>query len=601
MMRSLNAPVREVPDHACGCCKPGRTCDGLECLCRPRFFAGQLLTDEDLRRLDHYVVAKDRLHNRYLHGPGSVCGLEVVCNACDDTVTVRPGYAIGPCGEDIVVCRDTAVDVGDLIQGYRRQRAAVECEPFGAGPAQDCEAARQRWILAICYDERPSRGVTSLRQPVPARCACSCGSCGGNGNGNGNGNGHGHRDDACSCRPSRQRTTPAQCEPTVTCEGYRFVLLKEPPRRVGDRPSGLAGLGSFGLAASGLADSELGQRVQACLVDIATRVQQLGQAGGSTEALVELCCDLKAELRDVIDTANVRDCMLGARLGDVVCPDPADQDAEQRATQAIQQLLLIAIDLFKDCVCSALLPPCSIGSPDDCIPLATLTVRTTDLRVLDICNWSSRRFSVNFPMLGYWFGWLPIFDTLRAAIARLCCAPTRSRFQVDKDIKVRAVAEAEPRAAAAAAETGAPAATAGGATAGGGVTMVGRRATAVGELASQYARRATPLSGLEATVLAALGAKGEGDADLATDLELANPFEALALTRLAGPALAPVVPEPFTTALARLLQADVTEAGEPEAEADRVTRLEEVVADLQKTVRSQARTISSLRKRVGGR
>jgi len=62
-----------------------------------------------------------------------------------------------------------------------------------------------------------------------------------------------------------------------------------------------------------------------------------------------------------------------------------------------------------------------------------------------------------------------------------------------------------------------------------------------------------------------------------------------------------VVPEPFTTALARLLQADVTEAGEPEAEADRVTRLEEVVADLQKTVRSQARTISSLRKRVGGR
>src|SRR6266536_5719170 len=90
-------------------------CGGLECLCRPRFFAGQLLTDEDLKRLDHYVVAKDRLHNRYLHGPGSVCGLEVVCNPCDYTVTVRSGYAIGPCGEDIVVCRDTAVDVGDLI------------------------------------------------------------------------------------------------------------------------------------------------------------------------------------------------------------------------------------------------------------------------------------------------------------------------------------------------------------------------------------------------------------------------------------------------------------------------------------------------------
>jgi len=86
MLGTRYTPAREAMDHACGC-KPGRTCDGLECLCRPRFFAGQLLTDEDLRRLDHYVVAKNRLHNRYLHGTGVVCGLEVVCSACDDTVT----------------------------------------------------------------------------------------------------------------------------------------------------------------------------------------------------------------------------------------------------------------------------------------------------------------------------------------------------------------------------------------------------------------------------------------------------------------------------------------------------------------------------------
>ena len=102
----------------CGC-GPGRSCDGLECLCRPRYFAGQLLTDEDLRRLDHYIVAKNRLHNRYLHGTGVVCGLEVVCNPCDPTVTVRTGFAIGPCGEDIVVCNDTAVDVTQLIRGSR--------------------------------------------------------------------------------------------------------------------------------------------------------------------------------------------------------------------------------------------------------------------------------------------------------------------------------------------------------------------------------------------------------------------------------------------------------------------------------------------------
>src|SRR6266496_6842089 len=73
-------------------CRPTPVCDprpvcpacgGLECLCRPRFFAGQLLSEEDLNRLDHYIVEKNKLHNRYLHGWGVVCGLDVVCNPCD--------------------------------------------------------------------------------------------------------------------------------------------------------------------------------------------------------------------------------------------------------------------------------------------------------------------------------------------------------------------------------------------------------------------------------------------------------------------------------------------------------------------------------------
>src|SRR4051812_7846140 len=91
-------------------------CGGLECLCRPRFFAGQLLTDEDLNRLERYMIAKNKLHNRYLHGWGVACGLEVVCHQCQGWVTVTAGYALSPCGDDIVVCRDEAVNVGDLIK-----------------------------------------------------------------------------------------------------------------------------------------------------------------------------------------------------------------------------------------------------------------------------------------------------------------------------------------------------------------------------------------------------------------------------------------------------------------------------------------------------
>src|SRR6266540_4909322 len=95
---------------------PCPVCGGLECLCRPRFFAGQLLTDEALKRLDHYIVEKNKLHNRFLIGWGVACGLEVVCSGCDGTVTVRPGYALSPCGEDIIVCSETPVDVCSMIQ-----------------------------------------------------------------------------------------------------------------------------------------------------------------------------------------------------------------------------------------------------------------------------------------------------------------------------------------------------------------------------------------------------------------------------------------------------------------------------------------------------
>src|SRR5437773_4377678 len=86
-------------------------CGGLECLCRPRFFAGQLLSDEDLRALDHYIIEKNKLHNRYLHGTGTVCGLQILCHKCKGWVTITQGYAIDPCGNDIIVCKDYPFDL----------------------------------------------------------------------------------------------------------------------------------------------------------------------------------------------------------------------------------------------------------------------------------------------------------------------------------------------------------------------------------------------------------------------------------------------------------------------------------------------------------
>src|SRR5687767_11407116 len=131
------------PEELPRCCP---ACGGLECLCRPRFFPGQLLTDEDLNRLDHYIVEKAKLHNRNLHGWGVVCGLELACHPCDGYVTVTAGHALSPCGEDIVLCKDDAVPVCDLIQKCRQMKP-VECDP--PRPANDNNGGdtTEDWVL----------------------------------------------------------------------------------------------------------------------------------------------------------------------------------------------------------------------------------------------------------------------------------------------------------------------------------------------------------------------------------------------------------------------------------------------------------------------
>ncbi len=604
----------------CCCCGPG-SCDTLQCLCRPRFFAGQLLTEQDLQRLDQYIVAKDRLHNRHLHGTGVVCGLEVVCNPCDDTVTVRAGYALGPCGEDIVVCQDTRVDVGDLIRQQRQAQAKVDdCRPFGDRPTDDCEEARQPWVLAICYDERPSRGVTSLRPPSTCSSGCigvcTCGGGGGAGSGCSCGSGSSgsmgaSSSSACSCGTTRTRPQPAQCEPTLTCEGYRFVVRKLAPRVSMGTGRDVLSSASGGLsAAAGLAGSELGDRVNSCMLNLVARITALPK-DPEPEALVVFCCELKADLRDIIDTGNVHDCLIGARLSDIVCPDTSDPAVQVKAVAAITALLQVAIDLFRDCLCSALLPPCPTDSPDDCVPLATLTVRTADLRVLDICNWSSRRFAVTMPMLGYWLGWLPMFDTIRAAVTKLCCPPAKERpaFDLDQKLRVRAVAAAvsdQQPGAAAAKKAGAAAAKKAGAAAAKKAAAdaaavppkdlpTGRGST-VSTLAEQYARHTTPLTGLEATFLGALGALDLEDAPLASDVELADPLAALSLSRFGAPAGAAVVPERITAVLGSILRQGDDQPRAVPVDPDRIARLEDELASLRELVETQAAAITRMRR-----
>jgi hypothetical protein len=106
---------------------------------RPNFFAGQLLTDEDLRAGLMYVMEKNRLHNRHFMGDGVVCGLEVRHHPCPDDqrkVIVNPGLALDCCGNDIVVQCDEELDILKMVRELQtKQRGGYDCnDPCGEKP-----------------------------------------------------------------------------------------------------------------------------------------------------------------------------------------------------------------------------------------------------------------------------------------------------------------------------------------------------------------------------------------------------------------------------------------------------------------------------------
>jgi hypothetical protein len=406
-------------------------CGGLECLCRPRFYAGQLLTEEELNGLESYVVEKNKLHNRYLHGWGTVCGLEVVCHPCSDRVTVKAGYALSPCGEDIIVCRDESVPICAMIEQCRTKERDWECEPPRDAPdAEDCRT-EQTWLLAIRYDERAARGT----KPLQTR-ACTCGgSCGGGGGGhssggcgcggksNGNGNGHAKTEHAShGATPQRggTRTTcrPAlECEPSVTCETYRFEVFPAPPP-VRDRSP----LGNLG-------ETALIKRVADCiepLLDALTDVPT-GPDAQDPQKLHDWCCDMKRGLLEFAGTHAVTSCCLLDQLKLIVCPPPSAFPGAFPAL--LQEFLEVAAGFLFDCLCSAFLPPCPEPVTDPRVVLAAVTVSFRDgCRVERVCNWTiHRKFTTTFPALQYWLSWLPVVRLLRDALERGCCRPCATR------------------------------------------------------------------------------------------------------------------------------------------------------------------------------
>ena len=68
---------------------------------RPNFFAGKLLSAEDLALEQNYFLNKSKRHNRFLHGFGIVSGLHV--DLSSGKIAVDPGLALDCEGNEIVL------------------------------------------------------------------------------------------------------------------------------------------------------------------------------------------------------------------------------------------------------------------------------------------------------------------------------------------------------------------------------------------------------------------------------------------------------------------------------------------------------------------
>lgn len=121
---------------------------------RVNFFAGQLLSPDDLQVEQEYHRGMRYLHNR-LHGHGVVDGLEVSVD--EEGIHVSPGLALDVCGREVIVATARRVDRAaapmsgngvDLVLSW-----AEEPEQMVLG--RDGAEVNRRWV------ERPQLELTA--------------------------------------------------------------------------------------------------------------------------------------------------------------------------------------------------------------------------------------------------------------------------------------------------------------------------------------------------------------------------------------------------------------------------------------------------------
>jgi hypothetical protein len=420
---AINATSASNASASTACCCAA--CAGLTCLDRTRFFSGQLLSEGDLNNEQRYWLAKSRLHNRYLNGWGVVCGMQVVCGQCDGWVTVRSGYAIDPCGNDIIVCNDQNFNVLKAIQACCAPTTQTpNCSPLRYNPPAECQNMAQKWCITIQYQEQQSRMITPLQQ-TPSTSGNSCG--GGSSNGCGCGGGSqtsaagSSSTSACGCSSTATQTTAAvptgACEPTRIVEGFQLGIVAPPQQTERETKTPQPGTVEYQIESCTTGLTKLALMAPTLPTSADPTPSQINQAYQA------VCSYLTLVNQYFVQNEFVTHCSLLDTLNTVAQSllPPSSDGAMASYQAALTSLGPLFYQAARDCLCTALLPPCPPNPCDNRLILACVTVQNGT--ITDICPFEGRQQLIGYTALNYWLG--SVFSAVGSLVdARLeaeCC------------------------------------------------------------------------------------------------------------------------------------------------------------------------------------
>ena len=437
--RGVNNAVPSAAALSCSC----PACTLLQCLDRPTFFAGQLISEADLNSEIGYTLAKQRLHNRYLHGVGTVCGLEVVCSNCDGQVIVNPGYAIDPCGNDVIVCQPQQFDVLKAIKACcdaikkKNKTGCDPYQPFNPG----CTGQEQRWCITLAYQETPTQPVTPLRTQTPcacggacngtSNCGCGCG-CSSNTNGSSTTTSNGCSSSTASS-PSSTSTAATACQPTRILEGFQLGIVPDPGNCATSETlfQGTL-LSNIGACFSTLTNLQSNFSSTTWQILLLAFGQKLAGSQTTNNDAFLACCQFRQFVVDLFTNGNfTTKCTALNTFDSLPCPQPppdrgnlaggpaSDPAYLQQVQDTIDLALVMLLEYLRECICHTLLPPCPPDPGDDRLILACLTIK--DGKITDICNFGCRQFAGSFPSFFYWLSLIPIVPILKLLVDDICC------------------------------------------------------------------------------------------------------------------------------------------------------------------------------------